>query len=405
MIIGACTMWAFNAHSFETWDGCKDCHGSFRSSPYVSLTDGQSWGTSLHDGHSSLMLSRDCDACHGWSLTPVILNSSLKGAASDPISCVGCHGRAEDRIDPAIPIGDGAGLRQRHWNAGTTSCFDCHEDSDPAIYTPVGEHVLPPYYLTPDPDHLDKPTDPCNLAGEEDYLGTLLALDNDGDLDYDESDSDCSAQTVEVDCFDGIDNDSDGLSDCLDSDCEGVMGGPCDTGQDGICAAGTGACLDGEEICLQDELARPEEVGAGNCGDGLDNDCDRWVDTDDSGCVQAEGEVFVTRFRAPKSLRIRGNRTVSKRIVAVADGVSKAQQATVALTANHVDALSVGIDPASVTTLVGTADGAVRLTFMADIACNQSGEFALEWTVGISAPENADASNDTQIAATSVTCR
>jgi hypothetical protein len=55
----------------------------------------------------------------------------------------------------------------------------------------VGENVLPPYYFTPDAEFPNKPTDPCNQHGEEDYAGIREGLDNDGDGKYDQSDRDC----------------------------------------------------------------------------------------------------------------------------------------------------------------------------------------------------------------------
>jgi hypothetical protein len=42
---------------------CRECHGDFRSSNYISPVDGQDWGN-LHNIHRSTMLSGDCDVCH-----------------------------------------------------------------------------------------------------------------------------------------------------------------------------------------------------------------------------------------------------------------------------------------------------------------------------------------------------
>ena len=133
------------------------------------------------------MLANDCDTCHSsGGRSPVSLSSSVGGAGLDPISCLGCHGRTEGG---AV---NGAGLRQHHFTSGETICFGCHADSDPGAFTPVGENVLPPYYaVTPDAAHPDKPTAPCNPAGEEDFAGTTIGLDNDGDGLYDQADGDC----------------------------------------------------------------------------------------------------------------------------------------------------------------------------------------------------------------------
>ncbi len=44
---------------------------------------------------------------------------------------------------------------------------------------------------------------------------------------------------VSEDCFNGIDDDENGLIDCEDPACEGAQNGTCETGLSGICAEGT----------------------------------------------------------------------------------------------------------------------------------------------------------------------
>jgi hypothetical protein len=126
----------------------------------------------------------------------VALNSSSGGEGLDPIACTGCHGREEDNT-PANPDfgnsdGRGAGLRQHHYNSGVTTCTGCHQDADPANYTPVGEEVLPPYYANPGVNHPAIPTDSCNDDGSEQFAGLTIGLDNDGDTLYDSDDPGCS---------------------------------------------------------------------------------------------------------------------------------------------------------------------------------------------------------------------
>ena len=64
-----------------------------------------------------------------------------------------------------------------------------------------------------------------------------------------------------------------------DDDCNGVrddipeVDAPCDTGREGICAAGTGAC-DGIDFVCQQNLPQGTEV----CPNGLDDDCDGVAD-------------------------------------------------------------------------------------------------------------------------------
>ena len=117
--------WAYGDYAA----GCDNCHGGFTSSPYTSLSDGSSWGDSLHNVHRNTMLNGDCDACHSsGGFTPVTLDSSSGGSGLSAISCVGCHGREQDMGNDGISAGRGAGLRQHHQNAGQTVCAGCHTD-------------------------------------------------------------------------------------------------------------------------------------------------------------------------------------------------------------------------------------------------------------------------------------
>jgi hypothetical protein len=217
--IGALLVCVRDARAYDQYSvnrdatNCRACHGDFRAASYVD-PNGLDWGANIHDLHRNTMLAGSdvnrCRACHGSSYFPVLLNQSNGATGFDPISCVGCHGRAEDRgvvpaacADPgsAGPCGDGAGLRQHHNAAGVTDCLGCHADSDPGAKTVVGENVLPPYYFqggigAADTLHASKPSDPCNVTGnKEDYGDGPQGLDNDGDLSYDTADADCAAPT------------------------------------------------------------------------------------------------------------------------------------------------------------------------------------------------------------------
>jgi hypothetical protein len=199
--VAALCVWATSALAYSEWSqnrdatNCGACHGDFRAGDYTSATDGMLWGN-LHNIHRSDMLAGDCDTCHGNSgLFPVNLSVSAGGDGLDAISCVGCHGRAEDNTaeNPDFPAlsAYGSGLRQKHHNAGVTECADCHDDADPANYTPVAESVLPPYYANPGNNHPDMPDNTCATGGE-DFAGDIRGLDNDGDGNYELDDSDCA---------------------------------------------------------------------------------------------------------------------------------------------------------------------------------------------------------------------
>ncbi len=177
---------------------CADCHGRFRGGGYVSKVDGQTWNLSLHDTHRNSMLNGDCETCHFSSRFPTYIGSSQGGTGLPAYGCAGCHGRTEDGITPGTTEGFGAGLRQRHWRGGVTTCVSCHTDSNPANKTPAPEKVKPPYYASPGTNHPAMPSDPCNAgpAFNENFAASTLGLDNDGNGLFDANDPSCSAAAV-----------------------------------------------------------------------------------------------------------------------------------------------------------------------------------------------------------------
>jgi len=190
--------WAGAAAANPEWgSGCTQCHGGFLASPYTSLADDQSWGDSLHNVHQS-MVSNDCDTCHPSDFDPPIsLSESLGGNGLAPISCAGCHSRAEPADQGAV---SGVALRQHHYTAsgGEIACTPCHQDANPVSFSVAGEDLLPPYYANPGNNHPNIPDDPCNPAPglPEDFAASTLGLDNDGDNLYDEADViDCPEPT------------------------------------------------------------------------------------------------------------------------------------------------------------------------------------------------------------------
>lgn len=153
---------------------CADCHNGF-------VGRGPLHG--LHVGSQNM--TGTCLLCH--TSVGDIPRTWTSGAAGGQ-GCRGCHGR-----DDGSALGWGAGLRAHHLAAGAPAdkngqfCADCHTNDA----TPEGENVLPLYYSRVDVNVKD----PCvsTDAGGEDYSGDGQGLDNDGDLAYDESDTDCGA--------------------------------------------------------------------------------------------------------------------------------------------------------------------------------------------------------------------
>ena len=103
-------------------------------------------------------------------------------------------------------------------------------------------------------------------------------------------------------CNDGIDNDCNGLTDCKDPACflalnclfgctanttKSCYTGPSGTEGVGQCVGGTETCMssgDGYGACTGEVLPGSE---AGNCNDGIDNDCNGLTDCKDPVCETA----------------------------------------------------------------------------------------------------------------------
>ena len=93
-------------------------------------------------------------------------------------------------------------------------------------------------------------------------------------------DSELIIELNEGDCFDGIDGDGDGLTDCADPECAAVCVevGNCNDGIDND-ADGAIDCVDID--CQFDAICQE----AGNCTDGVDNDLDGDIDCVDIDCA------------------------------------------------------------------------------------------------------------------------
>lgn len=161
---------ARDAAAFETYgNGCNFCHPGFEGG----------FGSPLHDAHM-IVAKSNCSLCH------VVPGDDPKMGIKDPLidrGCVGCHGRLEDMGSDGLGPGLGAGLAQHHTNFGIDECTECHTMANPAIYTPVGEDVVPPFYVK----GLASNNDPCTDN-----------LDNDGDLLEDDDDPDCATSEAPV---------------------------------------------------------------------------------------------------------------------------------------------------------------------------------------------------------------
>jgi hypothetical protein len=93
------------------------------------------------------------------------------------------------------------------------------------------------------------------------------------------------------DCFDGSDNDCNGVADCLDPACANVPNCGCLPSPGGEnCANGADDDCDGKVDCNDPSCVNTPACGcatseAGACGDGFDEDCDGQIDCADADCA------------------------------------------------------------------------------------------------------------------------
>jgi len=136
-----------------------------------------------------------------------------------------------------------------------------------------GEAVGPPDATTPFPQEM--------LVDYVRVYNLESVVCGDGTCDAGEDQCNCSDDcgtpaATETNCTDGFDDDCDTYTDCFDSDCDtdpACIGSYC----------GDGTCDEGENQCnCPDDCGTPPSTE--NCSDGIDNDCDTYVDCDDSDC-------------------------------------------------------------------------------------------------------------------------
>jgi hypothetical protein len=196
------------------------------------------------------------------------------------------------------------------------------------------------------------------------------------------------------------------MVDCADPECDGFVAGVCDTGDGGICAAGTFVCQDGGQVCVQELLAGTEgPSGSPTCDDGLDNDCNGLTDAADPDCAAPVGDVYLSRLKVPRKVSGKVDQVVKMgKVKARGDGTQITQDATVVLSAVASPNLGVVINPASLTGEVKPGRRETKFRFTVFVSCNAEGSGTVDWTATISAPANDDPSNDVQTGTTSVRC-
>ncbi|MBX3181854.1 MAG: hypothetical protein KIT72_11670 [Polyangiaceae bacterium] len=90
-------------------------------------------------------------------------------------------------------------------------------------------------------------------------------------------------------CDNGVDDDCDGRVDCFDASCAGTPACGCATSEVGLCGNGFDDDCDGRIDCDDFDCMGTDECICRNqrerCDDGIDNDCDGLIDCADSECV------------------------------------------------------------------------------------------------------------------------
>ena len=109
---------------------------------------------------------------------------------------------------------------------------------------------------------------------------------------YDGSCAGCHSGLAETNCSDGTDNNNNRLTDCADTDCDGIQFlDQVTTCGEGACeSTGNWECRNGGQFdtCQPGSPAAEGPFGNASCSDGIDNDCDGTTDASDSDCVVQE---------------------------------------------------------------------------------------------------------------------
>lgn len=116
-------------------------------------------------------------------------------------------------------------------------------------------------------------------------------------------------------------------------------------------------------------------------------------------------DVYLTKLEAPDDLEVEMGESESKKIKVKGDGDTIMQDATVNLTVNSPNEVSVNVYPHTITKAVSPYDDeATEYKFRAKFTCHVSGEYEVAWSAIITATENNDTSNDTLTGSTRVSC-
>jgi hypothetical protein len=138
------------------------------------------------------------------------------------------------------------------------------------------------------------PSDAGDDAPATDDTGLATPSFPDGGVpSFDIPSSTCTAtgaEDTDSTCADGVDNDCNGFIDCLDPSCRGAAA---------VCAATLDAGRPPRDAAGRRDVGACTPSGAENtdstCADGVDNDCNGFVDCNDFGCSRAPAVTVCRR--------------------------------------------------------------------------------------------------------------
>ena len=278
--------------------GGSGCSGEYYLEAVVRHEIGHLIGIG-HSGVGSAVMFSSVSSCNDKQLDPDDV------AARDAIyNCNPCSSTCINNVTECNEVCDGTDLNgetcgSQGFDGGTLACNVNCDGYDVGACFGCGDGTC-----DPTEDECSCPSDcgqPCgdgmincgetcdgaNLNGatcvSREFVSGTLACES-SCTDYDTS-SCCTANEAGL-CFDGLDNDCNGLTDGADPECDACFLANVGCTADPECCSGKCRGKSGAKVCKGDggggcTVSEDPEV---SCLDGLDNDCDGLVDGSDPNC-------------------------------------------------------------------------------------------------------------------------
>ncbi len=233
-----------------------------------------------------------CDACPGF-VPPCVdhcphCGSSAKSAAEKPRSLPFAIARTALKVAKASGVGVAMVTLMACYGISAPPLPECRTDSDCATGICNTDSGICTNQRESCTDGVDNDSDGLIDCNDSDCavactreVSCTNGIDDDHDGKIDCADPDCSAScTHETSCSNGIDDDHDGLVDCKDPDC----GASCAT-KEGNCFDNIDDDHDGLVDCNHPDCIGQCTGHEANCSDGIDDDKDTFIDCADPDCL------------------------------------------------------------------------------------------------------------------------